>query len=202
MPSSPRGRWGYTPNKVNHLTKGFTSKVIYNYHYKDGVTVANSSDVFDALVTFNENQKGSCILPANYFAGDDGQGLRITMYFEKALDGADIDIQQGIYDKTNSVLYTIAAPTFTTPVDSGGGTTLAKYECNITKLYVSTIYYLQAVGSILYASKAGGVGVNMTPFNNYVAFAEAGASVIYQFYILNKCSANINIISLMIEELS
>ena len=50
------------------------------------------------------------------------------MYFEKELDGTNMNIQQGIYDVTNTTLFTIAEPIFQTPADNAGGTTLTKYE--------------------------------------------------------------------------
>jgi hypothetical protein len=203
MPAAPSIRWVYTPNKTDHLTRGFTSKVIYNYQYQAGVLVADSSEVFTEINTFSKNTKGSYTLPSKYFAGDDGQCFRITMYFEKAVDGDDMNIQQGVYDVNNSIVLNIASPTFNTPTDSAGGTTLAKYECYITKLYTpgDTTYHLQATGNITYASKADGSALFMTPFNNYIALTN-GTTPVYQFYILNKCSADINVLSLMIEEIS
>jgi hypothetical protein len=84
-----------------------------------------------------------------------------------------------------------------------GGTTLAKYECFITKLYNpgDTTYYLQATGNITHSSKADGSTPYITPFNNYIALTN-GTNPVYQFYILNKCSTNINVLNLMIEEIS
>jgi hypothetical protein len=202
MPSAPKSKWVYTPNKTDHLTRGFTSKVIYNYQYQAGKTVADSTDIFTGLTTLDKNTKGSYTLPSEYFAGDDGQGFRITMYFEKKVDGADMNIHQCIYDVDNTTLIIIAAPTFTTPTDNTGGTTLAKYECYITKLYQpGDAYYLQATGNITYSSKAGGSSPYITPFNWYTPLPN-GTNPAYQFYILNKCSADINVISLMIEEIS
>lgn len=203
MPAAPSTGWVYTPNKTDHLTRGFTSKVIYNYQYQAGVLVADSSDVFTEINTFSKNTKGSYTLPSKYFAGDDGQCFRITMYFEKAVDGADMNIEQCVYDVDNTTLLTIASPTITTPTDVTGGTTLSKYECYITKLYTpgDTTYHLQATGNITYASKADGVGLCMTPFNNFIALTN-GITPVYQFYILNSCLADINVLSLMIEEIS
>lgn len=203
MPAAPSTGWVYTPNKTDHLTRGFTSKVIYNYQYQAGVLVADSSEVFTEINTFSKNTKGSYTLPSNYFAGDDGQCFRITMYFEKAVDGADMNIEQCVYDVNNTTLLTIASPTITTPTDVTGGTTLSKYECYITKLYTpgDTTYHLQAIGNITYASKADGVGLCMTPFNNFIALTN-GTTPVYQFYILNSCLADINVLSLMIEEIS
>jgi hypothetical protein len=203
MPAAPSTRWVYTPNKTDHLTRGFTSKVIYNYQYQAGVLVADSSEVFTEINTFSKNTKGSYTLPSKYFAGDDGQCFRITMYFEKAVDGYDMNIEQGVKDVDNSITLGIASPTFNTPTDSAGGTTLAKYECYITKLYTpgDTTYHLQATGNITYASKADGSALFMTPFNNYIALTN-GITPVYQFSISNKCSADINVLSLMIEEIS
>jgi hypothetical protein len=203
MPTGPNTPWKATPNKTDHLTKGFTSKVIYHYHYTTGVAVANAADVFTELNTFTNNIKGSYTLPAKYFAGDDGQGFRITMYFEKELDGNDMDIRQCIYDVTNTTLLTIASSTFTTPADNAGGTTLAKYECFITKVYTpgNATYYLQATGNITHSSKADGSTPYITPFNDYIGLTN-GTNPVYQFFILNRCSANINVLNLMIEEIS
>lgn len=192
--------WVYTPNKVDHLIKGFTSKAIYEFHSPEGVEVADSNDVFTALNSSGNNIKGSYHLPANYFYKiDDGRGFKITMYFSKLLDGNDMAFNQSLIDGATELV--IASETYTTPTDNLGGSTLAKYQCHLTKFYNTgnSVDYVQATGDIVYSRRGDGTAVCMTPFNGVVDINPTHA---LDFYILNRCTASIFVKYLLIEEIS
>jgi hypothetical protein len=202
MPTSPNTLWKATPNKTDHLTSGFTSKVIYNFQFTTGVEVPDNDDVFGHIQGFGKNTKGNFHLPDSYFAGDNGQGFRITMYFLKLVDGNSMSLNQSLWDRLENSEIVIASPIYTTAIneDIGGGDTLAKYECYLTKFTVPAgATYIQATGNIIYSSKGNGTVVAMTPFNNYVAIDPNGE---YDLYIKNGCADRIKVVSLMVEEIS
>jgi len=200
MPTSPNTPWKATPNKTDHLTKGFTSKVIYNFQYQTGVHVGDTEDVFGALHGFSNNIKGDYHLPDSYFAGDDGQGLKITMYFLKLVDANNMSLDQSLWDRLGSSEVLIASPIYTTSIGGAGGETLAKYECYLTKFTVpGDATYIQATGNIIYSEKGNGQNVAMTPFNNYAAIVPNRG---YDLYIKNGCADLITVLSLMVEEIS
>jgi hypothetical protein len=200
MAGSPHTIWKATPNKTDHLTSGFTSKVLYNFQWTTGVEVPDNHDVFGSIQGFVQNTKGDSHLPNAYFAGDDGQGLKITMYFLKLVDGNDMSLNQSLWDRSGLSEVIIASPIYTTGTPSGGGETLAKYECYLTKFTMpAAATYIQATGNIIYSGKGDGGDVIMTPFNNYVAIDPNGG---YDLYIKNGCGDIIRVVSLMVEEIS
>jgi hypothetical protein len=200
MLTSPNTSWKATPNKIDHLTKGFTSKVIYNFQFTAGVEVPNNEDVFNAIQGFGMNTKGNFHLPDSYFAGDDGQGFRITMYFLKLVDANNMSLNQSLWDRSGSSEILIASPIYTTAIASGGGATLAKYECYLTKFTVpEDATYIQATGNIIYSEKGDGSVVAMTQFNNYAAIVPNRG---YDLYIINGCADTIRVVSLVVEEIS
>ena len=200
MAGSPNTLWKATPNKTDHLTKGFTSKVLYNFQWTTGVEVPDNDDVFGRIQGFGKNTKGNFHLPEYYFNGDDGQGLKITMYFLKLVDGNDMSLNQSLLERPWSDEVLIASPIYTTTIDSGGEPTLSKYECYLTKFTVpADATYIQATGNIIYSQKGNGGDVAMTPFNNYAAIVPNRG---YDLYIRNKCQDIIKVVSLMVEEIS
>ena len=85
--------WKSTPNKKDHLTSGYTSKTLFNFQFPGGgLDILNNNEIFATIISFGENYKGTNILPANYFDCDDGRTLRISMLFDKFLNGEPIDL--------------------------------------------------------------------------------------------------------------
>jgi len=200
MPTSPNTHWKATPNKTDHLTSGFTSKVIYNFQFTTGVEVPDHADVFGSIQGYDINTKGDFHLPNSYFAGDNGQGFRITMYFLKLVDGNNMSLNQSLWNRSGLSEVVIASPIDSPGINSNGGETLAKYECYLTKFTVpADATYIQATGNIIYSVKGDGSGIAMTPFNNYVAIDVNGG---YDLYIKNGCADTIRVVSLMVEEIS
>jgi len=85
--------WKNTPNKKDHLTNGYTSKTLFNFQYPDdGFFIYPNSYIFKEIINNGGNYKGSNQLPKNYFNCDDGRTLKISMLFDKYIDGIDIDL--------------------------------------------------------------------------------------------------------------
>ena len=201
MPAS--ATWVHTPNKKDHLTAGFTTKVLYNYQPTEPRKVDDAKEVFETIKSNLVNYKGTNYLPPNYFLNaEDGRTLRITMYFLKPGDGYDIDIIQQLYDVTNSTTYDF---TFDFPgiMTSGGGDSLAKYECYLSYFVdpIGPASIVQAVGSINYASKTNGSDVRILQLfmNNSLT---NGPVPDYEIRIFNNGQSFIYPVSLLIEEIS
>jgi hypothetical protein len=203
MPSTaPQLVWSATPDKTNHKTKGYTSKVIFNFQCTTPIAVSDSTDILDTIISSTFNYKGSNILNSNYFLNCDGRAFRITMYFLKNLDGDNMNISQELYDINETTNYIITEPT-PTITSAIGGDTLAKYECDITTFLDASTgsYFIQGLGNIVYANSLDGTNVVMTPFRGngvYIGLVSNRNSI----RILNKCGDDIQILSLIIEEVS
>ena len=96
------GPWINTPNKTDHSTKGYTSKILLNYqaYIAAGIYIENDRDIIQDLINSGINIKGTNILPANYFNNSDGRTFRISMYYLKNFDGNDVNLEQQLYDST------------------------------------------------------------------------------------------------------
>lgn len=201
MPAS--ATWVHTPNKKDHLTAGFTTKVLYNYGYTGGIPVDNGYEVFKEIKTANINYKGTNYLPANYFVNiDDGRTFRITMYFKKEYDGYDINLVQQLYDVTNGVTYDFNLDFLGTFGTDYGNFGLVKYECYLSYFVDPSgpTSIMQATGTINYAEKYPGNAPRILQINtgNSLSYGPAPA---YEIRILNVAGA-IYPTSLLIEEIS
>lgn len=200
MPTS--APWIATPNKTDHLTQGFTSKILYNYQYTGGVGVENGNEVFEVIKnSFGKNFKGTNGLPANYFAGDDGRTLKISMYFFKTYDGTDINLRQQLYDTVNYITYHYDFDySYTVATDTGS--TLVKYEVYLTYFYETTnpAYATSAIGSMFFHNKPDGNNMVMLQLNTSNDLSN-GTSPAYEVKIYNN-GGTIYPVSLMIEEIS
>lgn len=201
MPAS--ATWVYTPNKKDHLTSGFTTKVLYNYQATEARKVDDAKEVFETIKSNLVNYKGTNYLPQNYFLNaDDGRTFRITMYFLKPYDGYDINIIQQLYDVTNSTTYD-----FTFDVgninNEAGGESLVKYECYLSYFVDPNgpVSIVQATGSINYAAKANGGEVRILKLfvNNTLTY---GPTPDYEIRIFNNGESFIAPLNLLIEEIS
>jgi hypothetical protein len=205
--SFPQATWVATPDKTNHETKGYTSKVIFNFQSTEPISVANEIDIFDELIANNLNFKGIPNIPPGYFVDCDGRTLRITMYFYKQLDGDKMDLSQGLYDIDNDVSNTVATPNYTTDVDNLGGLTLARYECVISSFFDPSFipsgrYLIQGIGNITYANSTDGTKVIMEPFTGGSDLS-GGSTSEYKLTLTNNCgSHDILVLSLIVEEIS
>ena len=201
MPAS--ATWVHTPNKKDHLTAGFTTKVLYNYQPIEPRKVDDTKEVFETIRSNLVNYKGTNYLPPNYFLNaEDGRTFRITMYFLKPYDGYDIDIVQQLYDVTNGTTYDF---TFDFPgnVTNDSGSSLAKYECYLSYFVdpIGPASIVQAIGSINYASKINGTEVKILQLfmNNTLTY---GPAPDYEIRIFNNGQSFIYPVSLVIEEIS
>lgn len=203
--SLPNVQWKSTPNKTDHLTKGYTSKVIYSYNYNT-TNVLDDEPIISTINTIGKNFKGINTLPINYFIGDDGKGFKITMYFNKSLDGQNVSIQTRLIDIDNNISFIIANPIFETITVNVVEQTLCRYELYINSYRSGVDYYIEGNGSIIYSNSGtgggnGGTNLIMQPLNGGDTLT-SGTAVKYNLELFNKCKDTIEIISLMIEEIS
>jgi len=203
--AGPSSAWTSTPNKKDNLTNGWTSKTLFNFQMPfSDAQVGDFNEVFGEIIGAGLNYKGTNILPTDYFAADntgDSRTFKITMLFDKFLDGNNMDLRLGLYDINNSNSFTIPPRTLTGTINSG--------YINLSKLeYYCCVYLdngtdlmMSINGTIIY--EKDGAGTNTTiiePFNGYITLTN-GVGVSYSFSIFNRCGANIIPYSLVLEEL-
>lgn len=203
--AGPNSTWTSTPNKKDNLTNGWTSKTLFNFQMPTAdISVANATEVFGELIGAGFNYKGTNILPANYFAADnvgDSRTFKITMLFDKYIDGNDMNFNLGLLDMDNSAEFSVSPRTVTgtSSVSRVGLSKLEYYCCVYWKSGTDLIMSIN--GTIMY--EKDGVDSATTiiePFNGYTTLTN-GVSVSYSFLIFNKCQDTIHPYSLVIEEL-
>jgi hypothetical protein len=200
-----KGLWTNTPNKTDHSTKGYTSKILLNYQVTGtSISVSDGADIVGTLLTNAENIKGTNVLPPNYFNNADGRTFRISLYYLKAFDGNSVNLSLRLYDPTNDVVYDFGLISSGTQA-SGSGEGLVKYEC-----YFSCFenpdgnYIAQANGSVLYQQSDSSTSASqmlfMSAYNDISA--SFGINIPFEIRIRQSNGATIYPISLMIEEIS
>lgn len=196
--------WLSTPNKVNHNTKGYTSKVIFNYQSLQGISIDSAEEIFPNIITTDFNYKGSNILPADYFSDADGRTFRITMYFLKELIGDKLSITLKITDIHDNEQLTVAVPEFIATTANTGTFTLAKYECELSAFKTSTGIAMQGVGNIMYFNSDDNTGtpVVFLPIYRPGALFTGAAISRYSIDLINASDSIITVLSVIIEEIS
>ena len=202
MPSPPTGIWKNTPNKKDHYTQGYTSKVLFNYQATtDAFEVIDNNEIIGAIISNGLNYKGSNILRNPYFQNADGRCLRISMYYFKPYDGNKVDLIQRLYDVDNGAMYTFDFDN-SGAINTDTGNALVKYECYLSVFYdtSNSQYVAQANGSATYAARPSGTAVmlQMSVSNTLTN----GYNTTYQIQIRNRNGSSIYPTSLMIEEIS
>lgn len=204
MPATPTGPWKNTPNKTDHNTKGYTSKVLLNYQVTGStIEIENGVEIINTLLGIDVNIKGSNDLVKNYFQNADGRCFRITMYYLKPYDGGRVNLEQILYDSDNDVSYSFPT-SFSGPINSASGyNALVKYECYLSVFFDinNSTYIAQANGIISYASKETGIDTVIIPMSSYSDLG-GSADKRFQLKIKNINDSSIYPVSLMIEEIS
>lgn len=198
--------WISTPNKKDNLTSGWTSKTLFNFQLPTSESyVGDTKEVFKEIINiYGYNYKGTNILPANYFAADNAgysRTFKITMLFDKLLDGNNMNFNLGLYDINNSTSFYVGPRTIT-PTRSVSGVVLSKleYYCCVY-LYNGTDLVMSINGTIMYEYQGAGSRTTIIePFNGF-NFLTNGAGVSYSLFIENRCMDNIFPYSLVVEEL-
>lgn len=191
--------WKNTPNKKDHLTNGYTSKVLFNFQYpEDGLAILNDkpNEIFDVIISEGLNYKGSSTLPTNYFIDcDDGRTLKISMSFKKLLDHNAINL--GLYLEGNYLADAIGT-------NIGGDFTyeICEFVWYISKYYDVNESYpvLVSNGNIIYPGGINGSNLSIckiagTNVNSYLFNP-------MKLQIYNNCNDRIVIKSIIIEEIS
>lgn len=196
-------KWLSTPDKVNHNTKGYTSKVIFNYQSLEGTEIDSGDDILAQLITNDLNIKGSNILPADYFSNADGRTFRITMYCLTELIGDKFAIVLKMTDIYEDDPRNVAIPEFNPETTDTNTFTLAKYECELSAFKTSTGIAMQGIGNMMYFNSSTDDGSNVVflpiyrPGTLFTGPAPSGYSI-----ELYSSGALINVLSVIIEEIS
>jgi len=197
-------KWLATPDKVNHNTKGYTSKVIFNYQSIEGIVIPDSEYILPNIINTDFNYKGSNILPADYFSNADGRTLRITMYFLKELVGDKLSITLKVTDIHNNEELTVAVPEFNPTTTNTESPTLAKYECELSAFKTSTGIAMQGIGNMMYFNSGTDDGSNVVflPIYGPGALFTGLATEGFIINVINPNDESITVLSLIIEEIS
>jgi len=179
--------WVSTPNKKDNLTSGWTSKTLFNFQLPTNESyVGDTKEVFNEIINiYGTNYKGTNVLPKEYFAADnyqDSRTFKITMLFDKLLDGEKINFDLGLYDMNNYTAIVVDAP-FGGGTINLGGTTFAKLE------YYCCVFYdtndsslkMSIIGTIMYEAEGGSSATTIIqPYDGY-AVLPYGTSSTYSF---------------------
>lgn len=196
--------WLATPDKVNHNTKGYTSKVIFNYQSLEGIIIPATEEIFPNIITTDLNYKGSNILPVDYFSDADGRTFRITMYFLQELVGDKLSINLKMTDINAVNQVNVAIPEFIPNTANTGTITLAKYECELSAFKTSTGTAMQGIGNIMYFNSGADDGTNVVflPIYRPGALFTGPAISGYSIDLINPNGEPIKVLSVIIEEIS
>jgi len=196
--------WVAIPDKVNHNTKGYTSKVIFNYQSLEGISIDGADEIFPNIITTDLNYKGSNILPVDYFSDADGRTFRITMYFLKELIGGKLSINLKMTDIDEAEVLDVAIPAFNPTIMDTSGFTLAKYECELSAFKTTTGIAVQGVGNIMYFNSDNNTGASVVflPIYGPGALFTGPAISGYSIDLINPNEETITVLSLIIEEIS
>lgn len=197
-------KWLSTPDKVNHQTRGYTSKVIFNYQSIEGIIIPATEEIFPNIITTDFNYKGSNILPADYFSDADGRTFRITMYFLKELLGNKLAINLKMTDIDEAEQLNVATPEFNPNTVNTETDTLVKYECELSAFKISTGIAMQGIGNIMYFNSSTDDGTNVVflPIYRPGALFTGPAISGYSIDLINPNEEPITVLSLIIEEIS
>ena len=195
--------WLATPDKVNHNTKGYTSKVIFNYQSLEGTEIGSGNDILAYLITNDLNIKGSNILPVDYFSNADGRTFRITMYFLQDLDGSRVKIGLYMTDIDQDNQLKVAEQDFNFELANVGGVTLVKYECEFSTFKSTSGLVAQGVGNITFSNADNdGTNVVFIPIYRPGALFTGAAIEGYSIDLVNTGENIITVLSVIIEEIS
>ena len=196
-------KWLATPDKVNHQTRGYTSKVIFNYQSLEGKEIGSGNDILPNIITTDLNYKGSNILPVNYFSDADGRTFKITMYFLQDLDGSKVDIGLYMTDIDEDNQLKIAEQQFSFSLADIGVETLVKYECEFSTFKSTSGLVAQGVGNITFSNADNdGTNVVFLPIYRPGALFTGAAIGGYSIDLVNLGGNTITVLSVIIEEIS
>lgn len=195
--------WRNTPNKIDHNTNGYTSKVLFNFQAgNQGLEVTPGSNIIGTIISSEVNFKGTNKLPAGYFYNADGRTFKISMYYLVPLDGGAVDLVQELYDVDNNTTYTFTTngALYTNPET---GNSLVKYECYLTVYYNTndSNYYAAANGMLFTTLKPIPTPLYMTQISSENILSN-GYNPTYEIRIKSLNGSTIYVTSLVIEEIS
>lgn len=193
------------PNQTSNKTSGWTPKIIYSYQNINSdswALVGENQNVFDIIQATGVANKGSYILPSNYFNNpnaNQGRVIKITMHFVMEFDGSNIRFKTGLIENSTGDWY-MADFNNNVTIASGGGECYCKYECYFNVFETtSPDVILQVVGDIqVQQNTSGDLGLMSIRNGAYLA---PGFGVEYKLAITNRMSSSIKVTNLIVEEI-
>ena len=214
MPAAgPTTTWNPTPDRVNHSTKGWTSKTLFTYQwYGEGsatLEVPSGEDILSVVIVNGKNYRGSNILPPYYFAEDNyetaGRGYKITLYYQYYLDGSNTGIGIGMYEPTAPSLY-YTERQIATATDNGYQQIKGQFYCTSFYDPSNSTPFFQVNGELMFSGKEnyGLNNVYVLPYYNNGFTIDGGVGIEYEFQVFNASDSgnSIYVNYLTIEEVS
>jgi hypothetical protein len=207
MPYTPGEIWTATPEKTNHLTRGWYHKTLFTFQIMDQeVPVSTGGDIIPEIITVGKNYKGSNVLPAYYFAdnnNDTGRGFKITVIYQYQLDGSKTGLSIGLYDSAGPNSFLVSKNQ--TVGGSGGGTD----PIFVTSQFYCTSFWdvgnshpaFQVSGDLMFSDKSPGTNdVYKIPYSEALQIT-SGNAIPYEIRVRSNSDNDMYIQYLSIEEI-
>lgn len=204
MPYNPRETWTATPEKTNHLTRGWYHKTLFTFQNTNDLAVAPGDDIIATIISDGRSYKGSNELPAYYFAdnnNDTGRGFKITIYYKYLLDNSKTGLKIGLRETSGGTFYSIDKQVQVASDSSEPMFVKAQFYC--TSFYDTNTAHtaFQINGELMFSNKASQTNdVYMIPYWGALELT-AGLSTPYSIQARNYSDNNIYILYCTIEEI-
>lgn len=204
MPYTPGEIWTATPEKTNHLTRGWYHKTLFTFQIMDQqVTVGAGGDIIAEIISVGKNYKGSNVLPAYYFADnneDTGRGFKITVIYQYQLDGSKTGLAIGLYDSAGPNSF-LVAKNVTVSSDTGPIFVTSQFYCTSFWDATNACPAFQVSGDLMFSNKSPGTNdVYKVPYSEALQIT-SGNAIPYELRIKSNCDNDMYIQYLSIEEI-
>jgi hypothetical protein len=204
MPYQPTENWTATPEKTNHLTRGWYHKTLFTFQMPvDTLSIPAGNDIIADIISNGENYKGSNVLPAYYFAdnnNDTGRGFKVTVIYEYTLAGDKTGLSIGLYDSTGPNQF-ITSQNVTTGGGGGYIHVTAQFYCTSFWDGVNACPAFQVNGDLMFSNKSPGTNdVYKVPYFEALQIT-SGNAIPYQLQLVNYSDSSMFINYVSIEEI-
>lgn len=204
MPYQPQEIWTATPEKTNHLTRGWYHKTLFTFQMAtDILSIPKDNDIIADIISNEKNYKGSNEFPAYYFAdnnNDTGRGFKVTVMYMYLLDGSKTGLSIGLYAPSVPTSFLTSN---NCPVASDSGYLHARAQFYCTSFWDATnaCPAFQINGDIMWSNKG-----SQTNDVYKIVYSEAlqitsGNTIPYQLQINNNSDNSLYINYVSIEEI-
>lgn len=205
MPYQPQEFWAATPEKTNHLTRGWYHKTLFTFQMPvDTLAIPAGNDIIADIISNNLNYKGSNELPAYYFADNNnngaGRSFKVTVIYEYILDGSKTGLRIGLYDPAGPTSFYTSGQVTT---GTGGGYIhiTAQFYCTSFWDVTNSNIAFQVNGDLMFSNKSPGTNdVYKVPYYEALQIT-TGISIPYQLQLLNYSDNSLYINYVSIEEI-